>query len=214
MSSASLSDRIKAEFDARSARQQKAAEDRTRQAKEHEQRMAQFVQTCEDLKALWSPKLDAFAKQFGNSIKVTPNITPSLREAKIAFMTDLANMTMTISVSTDPDITRLVFDYDLLIIPTFMDYDRHARFEMPLDAVDKAALSKWIDDQLIACVKAYLAMQDNEHYLRWSMVEDPISKTKLLRTDAFATIEHKGQKHYFVSAESLRMFKERHQIAQ
>lgn len=214
MASASLSDRIKAEFDARTARKQKAAEDRTKQAQEHERRLALFVKTCEELKSLWSPKLDAFAKQFGDGIKVTPNITPSLREAKIVFLTDLANMTLTLSVSTNPDITRLILDYDLLIIPTFMDYQRHARFETPLDAVDKGALGKWLDDQLIACVKAYLAMQDNEHYLRWSMVEDPISKTKLLRTDAFATIEHKGQKLYFVSAESLRLFKERHQIAQ
>ncbi|MBX3352878.1 MAG: hypothetical protein KF684_08075 [Phycisphaeraceae bacterium] len=212
MENASLSSRIKAEFDSRAARQKQAAEDRTRQEKEHETRLAQFGKTCEDLKAVWGPRLDEFAKQFGDTISVTPKITPSLREAKVVFLTDLANMTLTMTVSANPDITKLILDYDLLIIPTFIEYDRHARIEMPLDKIDREALGKWIDDQLIACVKAYLSMQDNQHYLRWSMVEDPITKTRLLRNEAAGTVEHKGKTLYFSSVDSMDEYKQRHQI--
>lgn len=212
MQSTSLASRIKAEFDERAARQKQAEQDRTRQQQEHEVRLAQFGRTCEDLKSIWGPRLEEFARQFGDTIQVTPKLTPSQREAKVVFLTDLANMTLTMTVSANPDITKLILEYDLLIIPTFIEYDRHARFEMPLDKIDRVALGKWIDDQLIACVKAYLSMQDNQHYLKWSMVEDPITKTRLLRNEAAGTIEHKGKTLYFSSSDSMREFKERHQI--
>lgn len=213
MAHATLSDRIKAEFDAREAQRAEREQRRARETKESEDRLKRFEALCEELKQVWRPKLETFATQFGDNIKVTPQITPTLREAKAVFQTDLANMTMTMSVSASPDIRNLILDYDLLIIPTFITYDRHARLTMPIDKVDRDAIGKWVDDQLVACVKAYLSMQDNQHYQTWSMVQDPITKTKLFKQDAAATIEHKGQKVYFSSVDSLSKYKERHQIA-
>lgn len=213
MADATLTDRIKAEFSARDAERAQREERRAREARECEARLKQFESLCEELKQVWRPKLETFASQFGDGIKVTPQITPTLREAKVVFQTDLANMTMTMSVAASPDIRNLILDYDLLIIPTFITYDRHARLEMPIDNIDRAALGQWIDDQLVACVRAYLAMQDNQHYQTWAMVQDPITKAKLFKQDAAVMFEHKGQKLYFESADTLRQYKERHSIA-
>jgi YHS domain-containing protein len=212
MGDSTLGDRIKAEFDARAARVRQSEEDRARREQEGEERLRRFETLCEELKAVWRPRLDVFAKQFGDQIKVIPAITPSRREAKVVFLTDLANMTLTLSASASPDLTKLLLNYDLLIVPTFIQYDRHAMLEMPLDKIDREALGKWIDDQLMACVKVYLSMQDNQQYLTWSMVRDPITNAPMLRQDAAAMIEHKGQKVYFSSEDSLRQYKERHQI--
>jgi YHS domain-containing protein len=140
-------------------------------------------------------------------------MTPSQREGKVTFMTDMANVTMTISVSASPDVTKLVLDYDLLIVPMFFEYQRHARLEMPLDKVDRDAVGKWVDDQLVACVKAYLMMQENQYYIQRAMVEDPITKARFLPQDAAGKLEHGGHTQYFASNESFEQYKKKHQIA-
>ena len=117
-----------------------------------------------------------------------------------------------LSVSPSPDLSKLILEYDLLIIPIFFNYERHAKLEMPLDKIDKAAVGKWIDDQLVSCVKAYFSMQENEIYVRRAMVEDPVTKVKLLREDAKGTLEHEGRTLYFSTEDSLRKFKEKVQL--
>lgn len=212
MSQPTLAQRIQAEFDLRAEEQKQREAHRAQEAKESEQRLKRFEACCEELKEVWRPKLETFAKQFGDRIRVTPSITPSHREAKVEFLTDLANMTMTLSASASPDIRELVLEYELLVIPTFIQYDRHAELRMPIDGIDRDALGAWIDDRLVGCVKTYLAMEDNQHYLNRSMVQDPITKARMFRQDAAETIEHKGQKLYFSSAETLREYKARHRI--
>ncbi len=211
---APLAQRIKAEFDSRTQRLKSAEQDRAKESEQHEKRLALFAKTCDDLKAVWGPRFEEFSKHFGEKVKVTPTVSPSQREAKIHFLTDLANVTLRLTVAPSPDVSKLVLDYDLLIIPIYFDYERHARIEMPLDKIDKAAIGKWIDDQLVSCVKAYLSIQDNEHYVKRALVEDPISKARFLKEDAKARLEHDGRTIYFSSEDSLRQYKQRHQIDQ
>jgi YHS domain-containing protein len=212
MPEASLSQRIKAEFEARDQRRQTAEQDRAKESDEREKRLAQFTRTCEDLKAVWGPRFEEFAKQFGDRVKVTPTITPSQREAKVAFLTDLANMTLTLTATPSADATKLVLTYDLLIIPIYFDYERNSRLEMPLDKIDRAAVGKWVDDRLVSCVKAYLSIQDNEFYLKRAMVEDPVTKARFLKEKAAATLEHNGKTVYFSAKDSVQKYKDQHQI--
>lgn len=212
MSAGSLTDRIKAEFAAVQQRQQATQQEKEKKTQEQDQAVATFEKTCEQLKSLWQPKLQDFAKQFGDGIKVTPSLTPSLREAKMTFLTDMATVTLTVSVALSPDFSKLVFEYDLFIVPVFFQYERNARFETSINKPDTAALSAWLDDRLVDCVKVYLSMQQNEIYIKRSMVEDPITKTKLRREDAKEKLEHDGQTYYFVSKETLEDFKKKHLI--
>jgi hypothetical protein len=166
MGATPLAQRIKAEFDAQEKRAGAVQQDRAGQAQVREQRLAQFEKVCESLKDVWRPRLEEFAKQFGDKIKITPTVTPTQRDAKVAFMTDLANTELTLTAAPNNDVTKLVLDYDLLILPMLMEYERHARFEAPLDKIDKDAVGAWIDDRLISCVKTYLALGENEFYLK------------------------------------------------
>lgn len=209
----SLTQRIKAEFEAQQQRTKAAEQDRAKESQEREQRLALFNKTCESLKAVWGPRLQEFAKQFGDQIKVTPTITPTQREAKTVFFTELANITLTLSASASPDIRKLVLDYDLLILPMFIEYERHARAEFPLEGIDPKAVGAWIDDRLVGCVKVYLSLRENQLYLRRAMVEDPITKAMFLPEDAKAKIEHAGKTYYFASTESLEKFKAKHPAA-
>lgn len=211
--SVSLSDRIKAEFAAVQQRQQATQQEKEKKAQEQDQAIATFDKTCEQLKAIWQPKIQDFAKQFGDGIKVTPSITPSLREAKMTFLTDMATVSLTISVALSPDLSKLVCEYDLFIVPIFFQYERNARFETSVSKPDTAALGAWLDDRLVDCVKVYLNMQENEIYIKRSMVEDPITKTKLRREDAKEKLEHDGQTFYFTSKETFDDFKKKHLLS-
>ena len=208
----SLSQRISAEFDEHNRKKKEVEKDRERLAQEHEKRLADFARTCDELKEIWRPRLEEVAKQFGDKIKVTPNLSPSRREARVVFKTDLANITLTLTVSSNADVSMLVLDYDLLVIPVYFQYERHARLEMPLDEIDTTALGEWLDDRLVSCVKTYLAIQANELYIKRAMVEDPISKTKFLREDAVAKIVHNKQTQYFLSEETLDEYAKKHEI--
>lgn len=207
MAATSLADRIKAEFEARDQRRRSAEANRAKESQGREARLQQFTRACDELKSVWRPKLEEFARQFGEKIKITPSVTPQFREAKAVFLTDLATMNLSISVAPDEEVTKLVVDYDLLIIPIFFEYERHARFETPLGKIDRAALEAWFDDRLLSCVRAYLTMQDNENYVKRAMVEDPISRKKLLREDAAVTLEHQGQKYFFESQDTMKQYK-------
>ncbi len=112
------------------------------------------------------------------------------------------------------DWTRIVLDSDLLIVPIFFEYERNARLEMPFDKIDKDAVAKWFDDRLVACVKAYLSMQDNQLYIQRAMVEDPITKAKFLPEESKAKLDYQGRTLYFSSEDSLRQYKEKLQIDQ
>lgn len=209
---ATLEQRIQAEFEARGQRARAAEHDRAKEAQGRQARLQQFSKACDDLRAIWRPKLEAFARQFGDKIKMTPSISPSLREARAVFATDLASVTLTLSAAPDDEITRLILNYDLLIIPIFFEYERSARLEMPLDKIDTAAVSQWIDDHLVSCVKAYLSMEDNELYLKRALVEDPISKTRLMRENAAAKLDYQGHTFYFESLDTLARYKEKLQV--
>lgn len=209
-----LAQRIQAEFQARAERQKTVEQQRTQEAQDREKGLAAFGKICDDLKSVWGPRLEEFAKQFGDKIKMTPSVSPSQREAKVAFLTSMASMDLTFRVAPSSDWAKIVLDYDLLIVPIFFEYERNARLEMPFDKVDKDAVAKWLDDRLVSCVKAYLSMQDNQLYIQRAMVEDPITKAKFLPEDAKAKLDHGGKTLYFSSEDSLRQYKEKLQIDQ
>lgn len=208
-----LEQRIQAEFAASAQRKKSAEQDRAKEAAQREQGLAAFEKACEELKAVWRPRLEAFAARFGDQIKVTPSLTPSQRQVKMVFLTGMASMDLSLTVAPSPDLTKIALDYDLLIVPMFFDYERHSRLEMPLAGIDKAAIGQWIDDRLISCVKAYLAMQDNDAYVQRAMVEDPVTKARFLPADAKAKLQHAGRTLYFATEASMREYKQKMQIS-
>lgn len=207
-----LSQRIKAEFAARDQRVKEQEQAKAEEVKRREERLERFTKACEELKPVWKPRLEEFAKQFGEQVKVLPTLTPTHREAKVVFLTDLASMTLTLTVAPNSDLTAMVLGCELLIIPMVFEYERFSRLEVPLEAIDKGAVGAWIDDRLVACVKAYLDVKDNTFYIERAMVEDPISTKKFLRTDAAAKLEHMGHTYYFESEQTLQDYKNKQQI--
>lgn len=197
-----LMGRIDAEFSAVDARIKKQQAEHLQEYRDRQKRLEEFGRVLDELRDIWRPRLEAVARRFGERVKVTPRLTPSRREAILQIQSELANISLTFSVFTDRDIQQLIVTSDLRIIPILMKFDSHSEIEFPLDQIDRQALGRWMDDCIVNCVRTYLALHENEHYMKQEMVADPITQVRFLKQAAGATLDYQGQKHYFVDEES------------
>jgi YHS domain-containing protein len=204
--------RIDAEFH---AIEEKIKNLQTQQVHEHQERqkrLEKFNQVLDQLRSVLNPRLTALAKRFGDRVKVTPNVQPSRREGTFEFQSKLARIRLRFSASTDRDVNKVVFSQDLEIIPVLTQFEAHAEREFLLDAVDAETLAQWIDDRIVGFVRTYLALHENEYYLKDHMVEDPVAQVRFPKYAAGATLEWKGQTHYFLSDETRREFEKQQGI--
>ncbi len=201
-----LLSRIDAEFASMEKSIKEFQQEQVQAHQAREQRMEQFQQVCEELKGVWQPRLEALSTKFGDRVQVKPLITKSQRSARFAFQSPLAEIVLTLSVSTDFEVRNVFLDYDLHLLPILMKYEPHQRMEFPLDRPDRAAIGQWIDDRIVDFVKTYLALHTNQYYLKGKTVTDPISGTQFPKYAAAETLSHAGETYYFIGAETRREF--------
>src|SRR5262249_36222300 len=149
---------------------------------------------------------ELLVKKFGDLVQATPRIVPSTREVTFEFQSKLARIRLKFSASTDRDVRKLTLSNDLEIVPVLLRFEPHAELEFPLDKVDKEAVAKWIDDRILEFVRTYLALGDNEVYLKEHMVEDPVAQVRFPNFAAGATLEWQGKTYYFIGEETRREF--------
>lgn len=201
-----LVQRIRGEF---AGSQEKLQQFQTKQVEEHQarrQRASQLEQLFDRLADIWRPRLEALAKEFGDRVKVTPDVIPARRQATLQFQSELAQIRLQFSASADSDVTQLVLAYDLDILPILMQFERHSQISFPLDRVDREAIARWLDDRIVEFVKTYLALYENEYYLKGHMVEDPVAQVRFPDLAAGATRKRKGRTYYFISEETASQF--------
>ena len=210
---ARLLSRIDAEFSALDTRIKQAQSGQLHEYQQRQQRLADFEKLLAGLRDVWNPRLEALLQRFAGKVKVTPRLTSTNRQAMMEFQSKLAQIRLRLSASTDHDVRKLVLDYNLEILPILMQFDSHQQAEWPLDAIDRAAIANWVDDRLVDFVKAYLAMHENEYYLKDHMVEDPIAEVRFPKFAAAATVEWEGKTYYFIGEQTRREFEAQHGIA-
>lgn len=169
-------------------------------------RLKLFQAACEKLKEVWTPRLEALKRAFGDQVSLTPRVEAGRREATFSFNSDLARITLSFSAATDPDVRTLALAYSLEILPMLMSYPDKSRLEQPLDRVDPAAVGAWIDDRVVDFVKTYLSLQENEFYLKPHMVEDPVAHVRFPEYAAAATLERGGKTLYFIANQTRQEF--------
>lgn len=209
----SLLKRIDAEFSAADDRIKQVQKEHVREHQGRQERLATFEKLLAELPTVWKPGLEALTRRFGDKVKVTPHLTSSSRAAALEFQSNLARILLRLSASTDRDVRKLILDYNLEILPIFMQFDSHQQVEWPLDAVDRQALAKWIDDRIVGFVKTYLSLHENEYYLKDHMVEDPIAGVRFPKFAAATSVDWEGKTHYFIGDETRREFESKHGIA-
>jgi hypothetical protein len=205
----SLLERIDAEIDAAFQRVEQLKTQNVDEFQGRQQRLEKLDRILEELREIWRPRLDALAKKFGERVKVQPQIERGRRSAKFKFKSELASIDLRFAVAPDTDVRNLVFTYDLEVLPILMKFDSHDTIEFPLEAVDKVALGKWLDDRIVDFVKTYLSLHENQYYLKGHLVEDPIAKVQFPKYAAGATLEAGGRTVYFIDESTLREYQQK-----
>jgi YHS domain-containing protein len=208
----SLARRIDAEFSAVEEKVKKLQVEQVQEHKERQKRLEQLGKVFDQLRDVWRPRLELLVKKFEGRVQTTPRIVPSTREATFNFQSHLARVQLKFSASTDRDVQKVILGYDLEIIPILMRFKPHDEMEFPLNAVDKEAAAKWIDDRIVDFVQTYFSLGENEIYLKDSMVEDPIAHVRFPKDAAATTLEWQGQKFYFIGEETRREFAKQNKI--
>jgi YHS domain-containing protein len=209
----SLAERIDAEFTAAADKIKRFQNEQIQEHHAREQRLERLEQLLDELREHWQPRVEAVVQRFGDRIQVTPDVARGRRHMTFQFQSELAQIRLRFSATTNLDVTRVVFTYDLEILPILMQFDSHDEIEFPLDAVDRKALVRWVDDRIVSAVRTYLSLNENELYLKKFMVEDPVAHVRFPKQAAGATLEWKGKTYYFVGEETRREFEQQQGIA-
>jgi YHS domain-containing protein len=201
-----LAKRIGLEFSSAAERDKALLGGQKQDAKLPQDRLEQLGKLFEELREVLRPRLDLLVKEFGNRVKVAPHVVPSMRDATFYFQSSRAHVRLRFTALTDRDFQRLILSYLLEITPAVVHYRPYTQVEFPLNAVDKAAVAKWIDDRVVEFVQTYLSMGEPELCPKDQMVEDPVARIQFPKFAAAATLERKGEKFYFISEETRRKF--------
>lgn len=204
----SLIDRIDAELAAADERAQQLKSQQAEAYLGRQQRLEEFGHTVERLSAIWRPRLEALAQKFGERVDTHPVVEPSRRSCLFAFRSELAKIDLTFSVAPDPDVRNLIVSYDLKILPILMKFDSHSEVDFPLDAVDEDALASWIEDRIVGFVQTYVALHENNYYLKDHMVVDPVAKVSFPKYAAAATLNVGGETFYFIDESTRSEFEQ------
>jgi YHS domain-containing protein len=205
--------RIDAEFSALDNKIKQAKAEHVHEHQERQKRLAAFERLLGELPEVWRPRLEALTQKFGDKVKVTPTVTSSSRGGKFDFQSNLAQIRLRLSASTDREVRKLVLDYNLEILPILMKFNSDEQAEWPLDAIDRQAIANWVDDRLVDFVKTYLSLHENEWYLKDHMVVDPIADIRFPKFAAASTLERDGKMYYFIGEETRSEFEAKHGIA-
>lgn len=178
----------------------------TQKYQDWQQRLDRLGGVFDSLRDVWKPRLEVLIQKFGDKVSATPKLTPSTRNVELEFDSDVARINLRFQATTDQELTKLILNYDLQIIPILMQFDSHAELEMPIDKIDRDAVGRWIDDRIMSFVKTYVSLHENPYYLRDQMVTDPVSGTQFPKFAAGAKFERDGKTHYFISEATMREF--------
>ncbi len=156
-----LASRIDAEFSAVEEKARKFHTEQVEAMQQRQQRLEQLDKVFHQLAPIWKPRLELLIEKFGGHVKTKPRIVPSSREITLDFESRLARVQLKFSAFTDRDVQKLILAYDLEIVPVLMHFKPHAEIEFPLNAVDKEALARFLDDQIVEFVRTYFSLGEN-----------------------------------------------------
>lgn len=179
-------------------------------ARELEQRFKQYEQVrAEIAEKVLKPRLEELAAQIpGMQHELQRDIDGGRLILRFPRTPERAALIeVDLSIAHDDAFKKVLFTYELRIIPVFMEFDKFSQFSQPLDNLQLSAVADWLDERLLAFMRTYLNMQFVEQYGKDNMATDPVLSRRFPRNLAAGEVEHKGVRYYFVTNESMAMFK-------
>lgn len=177
------------------------------------ERFQKFLPVADRIAAMAREKLEQLRERV--EFDVTPVHSQAdrfyVRSVVLEVKSELASvLKLSFRLTHDADVSHILLDYDLEIIPVFFRFEPHARLDIPLEKYDDAAVRKWLDDRIVDFANAYLELHSTKQYQDRVMVSDSVAGISFPKYFAAAALEHGGSTHYFVSDETRREFEARH----
>jgi YHS domain-containing protein len=123
-----------------------------------------------------------------------------------------ATVKLTLGVTHDERLERLLLTYNLDISPRFLQYDQTNLVDYAFDAFDPAEATRWIDDRIVQFVQTYLQLEFADQYQQENLVTDPVGNERFSRIYAAAQMDHQGNTYYFVTEENKKRFAEKPEL--
>ncbi len=116
------------------------------------ERFRTFLPIAERITAMAREKLERLRERL--AFEVTPAQTETERyygrSVTLEVKSELAGVIkLSFRLGHDRDVTHIMLDYELEIIPVFFRFTPHDHLDIPLEAYDEAAVSKWLDDRIV-----------------------------------------------------------------
>ena len=153
-----LAKRINLEFSSAAERDKHLLGGQEQLTAQQQRRLEQLGKVFDELREVWKPRLELLMKEFGNRVQTSPHVVPSERDVTFTFQSSKAHVKLRFSALPDRDFQRLILGYLLEISPAVIHYKPYGELEFPLNAVDKQAVAKWMDDRIMDFVQMYLSV--------------------------------------------------------
>jgi YHS domain-containing protein len=117
-----------------------------------------------------------------------------------------ATASVTVSISTDWEMQKVILSFRVEIIPVFVRPPEQDECLYSLDSVDDDSIASWLDANVIKFVDTYLQLGELEQYQRENIVTDPVCGMRINRRDAEEQVDFDGRTYYFCVPECKSKF--------
>ena len=117
-----------------------------------------------------------------------------------------ARTTLRMSVAHDQEIRNLLIHYDLEILPIFIQYNKHAQLEVPLDSIDDRKIATWVEERLLEFTRTYLELEFADQYQKDNLVTEPVAGLRVSKLICEASCEYQGHRYHFLTEQNKEQF--------
>jgi YHS domain-containing protein len=119
-----------------------------------------------------------------------------------------ATATLALGVTRDGEISTVVVQCRIEILPTFFPVESADEITMPLGNVNENRVADWVESKILQFVDSYLRLETSDHYQQENIVTDPVCGMRINKAFAPAQMTHRSKTYYFCVAECHRRFAE------
>jgi YHS domain-containing protein len=183
------------------AHQQKPAVQRETQQRsaEIEHARRQFGEIADRLLSeIICPRVEKLATHFNNVELHKPDEVDHRYSCVCHFRASphfTANARLELSITHDEQVEYLLVLYRLEIGPNYIPFKGEVQLVFPIDKVDEDQLIRWLDDQIVDFVDAYLSFEYSG--VGQHLVVDPVCGMVLNRHRVAGETNYQGKTYYF-----------------
>jgi YHS domain-containing protein len=117
-----------------------------------------------------------------------------------------ATVNLGISLSTGEDFENIAVHYNLEILPTLMEFNRHDERSFPLKTLNRDEVGDWVDTKILEFVETYLQLETHPFYQKENYVVDPVCGMRIPLIEAVDKIDRGGETVFFCSKECKKAY--------